>query len=151
MNRHGAIDITWAGGDHTFRLGLDEIQELEAACNMSVFLLLEAAGSSIPLITNKQCCDTIRLGLIGGGTVPVNARVLTRRWVEERPLPESVGLSEAILRAAIERVHGQETDEPGETEAAKSDDSTSPPSSPTPPSSASPTSDASASDNTAPS
>lgn len=151
MNRHGAIDTVWAGGNHTFRLGLDEIEELEATCNMSVFLLCEAAAAAIPLIQLKHCMETIRLGLIGGGMVPVEARVQTRRHVEVRPLTESVGLTEAILRAAIERVHGQEAEEPGETEAAKSDGSTSPPSAPTPPSSASPTSDASASANTEPS
>ena len=53
---------------------------------------------------------------------------VVRKWVDERPLHESVALGQAILRAAIERVHSEEVESAqGEADAAKrSDASTSP-------------------------
>lgn len=127
MNRHGAIDLTWAGGDHTFRLGMDQIEELEATTEMSVFLLHAAMASDIPMARLKHYSETIRLGLLGGGMKPLEARVLTKRYVDERPLVESVVLAQAILRASLERVHSKELeDDPGEHPAADSSASTSP-------------------------
>ncbi|WP_292226355.1 gene transfer agent family protein [Mesorhizobium sp.] len=134
MNRHGAIDLDWAGGSHTFRLGLAEIEELEATVDMSVFLLYAAMNAQVPFARLKHYSETIRLGLTGGGMKPVEARLLVKRYVDERPLAESVALGEVILRAAMERVHAPslEDDSPGELTAPKSSDSTSAPSTATP-------------------
>jgi hypothetical protein len=121
MRKHGSVELIWAGGTHTFRLGMAEIEELEAACQMSVFLLYQAMSTQVPMALAKHYSETIRLGLIGGGDVkPVEARLLTQRWVDERPLAESVALAEAVLRAGLERVHGIEDDDPGERKAPKS-------------------------------
>lgn len=130
MNRHGAIDIEWAGGSHTFRLGLDQIEELEAAVDMSIFVLHAAMSADLPFARVKHYSETIRLGLMGGGMKPIEARMLVRRYVDERPLSESVALGQVILRAAMERVHSAtlEEDEPGEQQAPKSNASTSAPS-----------------------
>lgn len=127
MNRHAAIDLEWAGGSHTFRLGLAEIEELEASVDMSVFLLYAAMSAQLPFARLKHYSETIRLGLMGGGMKPVEARLLVKRYVDERPLAESVALGEVILRAAMERVHAPslEDDAPGEREAPKSSGSTS--------------------------
>ncbi len=127
MNRHGAIEITWAGGDHTFRLGLDEVEELEAATDMSIFLLHSAMTSASPFAKVRHYSETIRIGLIGGGMSPVDARLMVRRWVDQRPLVESVALAAVILRAALERVHTNEVDaSSGEAETAEPNGSTSP-------------------------
>lgn len=128
MNRHGAVEIAWAGGEHTFRLGLAEIEELEASTEMSVFFLLTSMAAKIPLARLKHYSETIRLGLIGGGMKPMEARALTTRHVDERPLDESVALAEAILLAALKRVHSSELeDQPsGEAGAAETSASTSP-------------------------
>ncbi|WP_421912729.1 gene transfer agent family protein [Mesorhizobium sp.] len=130
MNRHGAIDLDWAGGTHTFRLGLGEIEELEAGVDMSVFLLHAAMSAQVPFSRLKHYSETIRLGLIGGGMKPIEARVLVKRYVDERPLSESVALGQVILRAAMERVHSEslEDGEPGEQQAPRSNASTSAPS-----------------------
>lgn len=127
MNRHGAVDLTWAGGEHTFRLGLAEIEELEASVDMSIFLLYAAMSEKIPFARLKHYSETIRIGLIGGGMKPLDARALVKRYVDERPLAESVALGEVILRAAMERVHTEELedDASGEAEAPKSNGSTS--------------------------
>lgn len=119
-NRHAAADISWAGGDHTFRLGLSEIEELEASTEMSVFLLLGAVSATLPFARLKHYSETIRLGLIGGGMRPMDAKMMVRKHVDERPLAESVALAEAILTAAVNRVHSEEIDPPGEAGAPKS-------------------------------
>lgn len=128
MSRHGAIDLVWAGGEHTFRLGLGEIEELEREAEMSVFLLYAAVSAKMPLARLRHYSDTIRLGLIGGGMTPIEARLLVRRWVDERPLTESVALAEAILLAALNRVYAgdiADADDEGKAVAPKSPDSTS--------------------------
>lgn len=141
MNRHGAVEIAWAGGEHTFRLGLGEIEELEKETDLSVFVLLPAMSGPTPLAKLRHYSTTIRIGLLGGGMNPVEARALTRKWVDERPLYESVALAQAILHAAIERVHPSELDDAlGEAEAARSSASTSPQSTAAQEPSASPTS-----------
>lgn len=132
MNRHAAIDLDWAGGSHTFRLGLAEIEELEAAVDMSVFLLHAAMAAPVPFARLRHYSETIRLGLIGGGMVPVEARLLVGRYVDERPLAESVALGQVVLRAAMERVYTSEEEPPGERTAPRSSDSTSAPSTETP-------------------
>lgn len=131
MSRHAAIDLEWAGGSHTFRLGLEEIEELEASVDMSIFLLLAAMSAQVPFARLKHYSETIRLGLIGGGAKPIDARMLVKKYVDERPLAESVALGEVILRAAMERVFTEDL-EPGEQAASKSNASTSAPSTVTP-------------------
>ncbi|MFC3209200.1 gene transfer agent family protein [Aquamicrobium soli] len=131
--QRAAIELPFGDGDHTFRLGLAEIEELEASCDMSVFLLHAAVSADLPFAKLKHLTETIRLGLIGGGMVPVSALMLVKRYVEERPLHESVAIAGAILRAAIERVHTSDLGDPsGEAEAPGSSVSTSAPSTETP-------------------
>jgi hypothetical protein len=112
MSRHGAVELDWADGTYTFRLGIREIEELEEKRDLSIFTL---AARLSPLVREPRLldiCETLRLGLMGGGTKPTDALAVVRRYVDERPL--DVG------------------DDPGEAEAAKPDGSTSPPSTPEP-------------------
>ena len=133
MIRRGSIELEWGGGSHVFRLGLGEIEELERATDMSVFLLLAAVSDRVPLARAAHYSEVIRIGLIGGGMNPVEARALVRRYVDERPLYESVALARAVLMAAIERVHSPSEDgASGEAETSKSDGSTSASSTETP-------------------
>jgi hypothetical protein len=133
MRQRAAIELPFGDKDHTFRLGLSEIEELETACDMSVFLLHSAATAPLPFARLKHLSETIRLGLIGGGMAPVAALILVKRYVDERPLHESVAIAGAILRAAIERVHTSDLgDLSGEAEAPESNGSTSAPSTATP-------------------
>ncbi len=128
MSRHGAIELPWNGGDHLFRLGLEEIEQLEAETDMSVFLLHAAMQADVPFARLKHYSATIRLGLIGGGLSPLDARALTRRYVDQRPLLESVVVGREILAAALARVHSPAEKAPGEQEAPRSSESTSAPS-----------------------
>lgn len=127
---HGAIELAFGDGEYTFRLGLNEIEELEDKADTSIFLLYASTATELPYAKLKHYRETIRLGLIGGGMAPNDALVLTKRYVDERPLSESVACAHQILKAALRQVHGVKLS--GEEQAAKPSVSTSPPSTPTP-------------------
>lgn len=131
MSRHGAIELPWADGDYSFRLGLDQIEELEAKRDLSIFEIARRLSPERRAARLADISQVIRVGLIGGGTKPVEALALVRRHVDERPLDESRDLAYAIVLAGMARVHpAAEDGDPaaGEALAAKSDASTSPPS-----------------------
>lgn len=125
MSRHGAIEQPFGDGDHTFRLGLAEIEELERKRDLSIFEIVER-------LRLRQCrlsdiSEVLRIGLVGGGMPPVEALALVRRYVDERPIDESRDIAYAVGLAALMRVHSNELETPpGEAEAAKSSVSTSP-------------------------
>ncbi|GHC61629.1 gene transfer agent family protein [Limoniibacter endophyticus] len=54
--------------------------------------------------------ETIRLGLIGGGTTPTDAYIAVARYIDTRPLWEHAGLACAILLKALT---GDKDDDPG--------------------------------------
>lgn len=120
MRPHGSVELAYGDGTYTFRLGISEIDELEAKTDTSVFLLYAATGTELPYIKFKACRETIRLGLIGGGMSPVDAMALVARYADERPMTESVAAANQILKAAFRQVHGALKS--GEAEAAGSND-----------------------------
>ncbi|MBL4767632.1 MAG: gene transfer agent family protein [Rhodobacteraceae bacterium] len=128
MNRHAAIELAWADGDYTFRLGLTEIEELEDKCNLGIFQIFQSVGEG-RTFRLKHVSETIRLGLIGGETSPPEALRLARKYVDERPIEENRDVAFSIVMAALGRVYGDELikqAEGGTDDAGKSRDSTSP-------------------------
>lgn len=132
--RHGAIELDWADGTHTFRLALEQIEELEEKRDASLFTLALRLSPSVREAKVRDISEVLRLGLIGGGMKPVEALALVRRYVDERPLDESRDVAYAIAMAGLARVHPGElgVDDSGEAEAAGPSGSTSPPSTPEP-------------------
>lgn len=134
MSRHGAIEQDFGDGTYTFRLGLSEIEELEAKCSeaagrdVSIFELQTLLHPEIKRARSKYIIETLRLGLIGGGKTPVDALGLVRKYCEVRPIDESRDVAYAVALAALARVHpGELGDVSGEAAAAENG-STSPPS-----------------------
>ena len=131
MSRHAAIEQLWADGTYTFRLGLDEIEELERKRDLSIFEIVERLR--VRRCRLPDISEVLRIGLIGGGTTPLNALALVKRYVDARPLDESRDIAYAIGLAALMRLHTNEVETaPGEAGAADSSASTSPPSTETP-------------------
>ena len=130
---HGEITFVWGDRPHTFRLGLDQLEELEAKCGRSVFSVAERLQPSSRAATSGEIREVLRLGLIGGGTPPADAFIKVRQYVDQRPLDENRDAALAVVLAGLARVHSSELDPPpGEAEAAETSASTSPPSTETP-------------------
>ncbi|MHB2265038.1 gene transfer agent family protein [Aliihoeflea sp. PC F10.4] len=105
-------DLTWAGGEHPFELKIEHLRALQDLCDAGPEWILAR-------LSNKQwhvddVVSTIRLGLEGGGMAKENARKLVKRFVEDRPLTESVVLASGILMLAL---YGDPDDAPGEAGA----------------------------------
>jgi hypothetical protein len=130
MSRDAAITLDWADGTYAFRLPWGQLAELQekTGCGPQFLLSRLVAGSW----KVEDLRETIRLGLIGGGAEPLKALDLVRRYVEQRPLLESVMPARAILTAALVGAPGEDwpgKDAPGETKApdpSPTDGSTSP-------------------------
>ncbi len=94
--------FTEAFGDgvYQFRLcGLAEWTELEAKVGQPMFVIAER-------LRTRQCgaldiYEPIRLALIGGGLKPVDALILCKRYILERPLAENWGLALKCIDAAL--------------------------------------------------
>jgi hypothetical protein len=134
-SRHGAVELAFGDGEYTFRLGPDEIEELEAKRKAGVFQIATRLAPETRACHSQDIVQTIRLGLIGGGMKPVDALAKVRKYVDERPIDESRDVAYAVALAALKRVHSSELEEPpsGEVEAAETNVSTSPPSTPAQP------------------
>lgn len=126
MSRHGAAELDWADGTYTFRLGLDQIEELEEKRDMSLFALARRLSPAERDARLADIREVLRLGLIGGGMKPVDALVKVRKYVDERPIDESRDIAYAVVLAGLTRVHTSEEPRSGEADAAETSASTSP-------------------------
>ena len=125
MHRHGEVTVSWADGDHAFRLGLGELQELEEKFDRSIFVIAERLSSSTA--TSLEIREVLRIGLIGGGMKATDALALIRRYVDELPLFESLAAAKIVAMAALMRLDKvNENDPPAGEENAKPSGSTSP-------------------------
>lgn len=114
MSRHGDVTIKWADGDHTFRLAIGQLRELQEKCNAGPLELYRRMFSGAWRLDDVR--ETIRLGLIGAGMAPPDALKLVERYVDERPLLESMMVAKSVLGVILLPIE----DEPllGEVEAA---------------------------------
>lgn len=128
----GGIDIRIGEALIPFRLGLAELEDLEDAVDMSVFVLHASLTAELPFAKQKHCREVVRLGLIGGGMGREVADVRAADLIHEGGPKFCAALALSVLSAGLRMVRGDEDDASGETRAARSSDSTSPPSTETP-------------------
>lgn len=100
------VELKWADGKYLFALKLKQIEELQRLC-----------GAGLGEITQRllveerwKVCDiveTLRLGLIGGGTLPLRARELIETYVDGHPLadPRDPNNSKVTAQAVIGAVY----------------------------------------------
>lgn len=127
------VTLQFADADYLFRLPLKRIAELEEKCGAPV----GAIWKRVCLTGDYHAVDlieTVRLGLIGGGLDPQEARKLIERYCDTWPLSEWHVHAIAILGACVEGYEMAGTDPASEDETAKkqtagqeTDSSTSPP------------------------
>lgn len=102
MSRDGSITLVWGDGERRFRLRIGELRELQEKTGNSgpseIALRLSNGRWRIDDIR-----ETLRLGLIGGGTAPADAYMLISRYVDppERPWAENIPPAQAVILASI--------------------------------------------------
>jgi len=110
-----SVTLIWADGEYPFRLPIKQLEELQDKCDAGPSELYNRLEDGRWRVADLR--ETIRLGLIGGGMTPAEAFVKVRRYVDERPLLESVPVARAVLLAAligvpedpVGKAHGEET------------------------------------------
>lgn len=104
MDGSGRVTLRWADDDYTFRLAYKQLRELQdkTGCGPEYLALRIAHGQWMV----DDLRETIRLGLIGGGTEPGKALTLVIRYVDGRPLMESKSPAIKILQACLEQPKG---------------------------------------------
>lgn len=100
MSRDARIELDWADGTYTFRLGWAQIIELQEKCSAGPYVVLQRLSNGQWLA--EDISNVIRLGLIGGGMTPADALKKTRTYVEERVPIENVLYAQAILAAGLQ-------------------------------------------------
>jgi hypothetical protein len=121
------VELKWADGTYLFALKLKQIEELQRLCGAGLGeiaqrLLVEERWKVGDIV------ETIRLGLIGGGTTPLRARELVDIYIDGRPLadPRDPNNSKVTAQAVIGAVYfgvAEAEDEPeGKAEAAAGDE-----------------------------
>lgn len=93
------IDLEWGGETRRFRLGLAELVALQDRTDAGPVELLTRIRDQRWRVADLR--ETVRLGLEGGGASPAEAASLVRRYVEGRPLMESVPVAMLVLAAAL--------------------------------------------------
>jgi|SRR5215207_218509 len=108
MSEDGSITLTWADGDHVFRTRLGEWREIQNTCGAGLIEIMDRLQFRRWKVDDVR--EPIRVGLIGGGMIPPKATALVKRYVDDRPLAESVPIAMAILMCAIVGVPGDPPD-----------------------------------------
>lgn len=99
MNIQASLETEWGDGLYAFRLTMSGILELEQKCSAPIADIVSRVNEGRYWAGDIR--EAIRLGLVGGGTKPADAVKLVVRYVDERPLAESLPIARAILLAVI--------------------------------------------------
>lgn len=110
MSRDGGYTGDFGGEERHFRLGYNELIELQECLDAGPWYLLAQFMGLRQMLLNptpvrglgvKVPREIIRIGLIGGGMKPPEALRLVRAYVEARPPDEYAGLAFEILHAGV--------------------------------------------------
>ncbi|MDB5597377.1 MAG: hypothetical protein JWM36_4338 [Hyphomicrobiales bacterium] len=128
MSARGSITFDWADGEHTFRLAIGQLRELQDKCDAGPMQIYQRLMDSTWRVDDVR--ETLRLGLIGGGMKPMDALLLTRRYVDEQGhnLIENAKAAQNIVLAALVGVKDDPVGKGQAGESQTTGDSTSPPS-----------------------
>lgn len=99
--KHGEITTFWADGEHTFRLAIRQMRELQEKTGVGPYKVLERLRDHDWRVDEIR--EVIRLGLIGGGMSPADAYRLVVRYVDEyeTPLLEHIPVAMNVLMAPM--------------------------------------------------
>jgi hypothetical protein len=114
------VPISWGDGEYLFNVArIGVALELEEKCGAGLSEIMQRLLTDRWKINDVR--ETLRLGLIGGGTKPEDAKKLLRRYFEDTPIGEHVPVARVILMAAILGVPGDPVGKP-KTEGTETED-----------------------------
>lgn len=125
MSRDGSILLAWAGGEHLFRLTLDELEKVETACGCGIFKVAQRLSSADCHI--KDMREPLLWGLKGGGMDLAAAQALLKQYFVA-PFMQHRLHAQMVLMAALVGPDDEEADDRPKAEAAGATDFPSPPS-----------------------
>lgn len=100
MSTDGSIVISWPDDERKFRLGIGELRELQDKCDAGPAEIYKAIAEQKWRFDHIR--ETIRLGLIGGGTAtPQQALAIVGRYVVPGSLVRCAVIAQTILVAAL--------------------------------------------------
>jgi hypothetical protein len=97
MNHQAEVTLDWADGTYTFRLSVKGIIELEEKCGAPFGQIFTRLTTG--LFAVNDVVETIRIGLIGGGMKPTEAKKLIDRYA--MPVGDNQHLARAIIMGAM--------------------------------------------------
>lgn len=128
-NLQAEVTLDWGDGTYLFRLSVSNLLELEEKCSAPFTVIFQRLAGGAYSISDLR--ETIRLGLIGGGTDPARAMKLIKSYVDDAPKGSNLPVARAILGATL---FGFAAEPLGNQKAAPTDS----PSASTPPASTKP-------------
>lgn len=127
MSGQGSITFDWADGEHTFRLAIGQLRELQDKTDCGPMQILDRLAGRTWRVDDIR--ETLRLGLIGGGMKPMEALILTKRYVDEQghSLIENAKAAQNVILAALVGVKDDPVGKKAQTEESQvTGDSASP-------------------------
>lgn len=119
MSSDGSVTFDWADDEHTFRLAIGQLRELQDKCGVGPMQIYDRLCDRTWRV--DDIIQTLRLGLIGGGMKPTEALLLTRRYVENQQMSllENAKAAQNVILAALVGVKddpvGKDKAEEGQT------------------------------------
>lgn len=110
-NTYGSVWIDWPDERRKYHLRWGELRALQDETGRGPWEIFDRIATRRFHV--QEIREVIRLGLEGGGCASGTALNLVRRYVEERPIAESVPLAQTILGAAISGVPEEEIETEG--------------------------------------
>lgn len=132
MARDARIELDFADGTYSFRLGWGELAKLQEACDAGPLKILERLHNDDWRV--EDISSVLRLGLIGGGMEPASALKKVRAYVEDRPPVENLLPAQAVLAVGCYGAPEEDVGNPAAASqgsastASRTDGSGSPPS-----------------------
>ncbi|WP_323034106.1 GTA-gp10 family protein [Pararhodobacter sp.] len=99
MSRDARIDFEWAGGFRAFRLGFDQLVELQEVCGAGPQVVHERLIGGAWGVADIS--HVLRLGLIGGGLSREAAHALVKEHVEGSPPVQNLVYAQLVLGSGI--------------------------------------------------
>jgi Phage tail tube protein, GTA-gp10 len=118
-SRDGSVELDWAGGRHVFRLGIEELEKVQEACDAGPHWVMNRLTSKAWMMSDLRA--PLLWGLVGGGMSVAEAQKLLKTYLIS-PFLQHVMTSYVVLSAALNGAPDEdkkpEADESPNVEAA---------------------------------